>query len=373
MAIRNEEQTMLVESVSAWCRDRAPVGAFRALRDTQYETGFDQALYTEMAEMGLTGVLIPEEFGGVDFGYLSMGLVAEELGRHLTTSPLISTAVGGVSALLLGGSDEQKARLLPEICAGQVQVALGLDEGAHHAPESCNVSAVGDGDGWRLSGHKTAVLHGNSADFILVSARTAEAGITLFLVPTDLEGVIRRPLIEIDVRGACLLELADVKVGADALVGPVGGGLPLAEAVLDRIRAVSSAEMLGSALQAFETTMEYLKTREQFGRLIGSFQALQHRAANMLGELELTRTAVESALCAVDDAAPDLPALASVAKSFAGDTLKLVTAEMIQMHGGIGMTDEHDAGLYYKRAFATDQAFGSASYHRERYARLKGY
>lgn len=377
MALRTEEQTMLMEAVSAWSRDHALVRSYRSLRDERRDVGFDSELYAEMAEMGWTAILVPEKYGGVDFGFQSMGLVVEELGRHLTASPLISTAAGGVSALLLGGTHGQKESYLPRISSGELIMALALDEGAHHMPDSCDLTATVQGDGWQLTGRKTAVLQGNGADILLVSARVSDAsvrnGITLFAVEADKTGLRRHSLFDIDVRGACDVVFQDVYVERSAMLGEVGAGAPLLDEVLDRVRILTAAEMLGSALQAFDVTIEYLKTRKQFGQTIGSFQALQHRAANLLGELELTRTAVDVALTGLDEGAPDLSVLASTAKVFAGETLKMVTAEMIQMHGGIGMTDEHDAGLYYKRAFAADQAYGSASFHRERFARLNGY
>ena len=354
-----------------------PVSSYRAFRDKSSEAGFDRDRFAEMAGMGWAGILIPEDFGGADFGYLSFGMVLEALGRSLAPSPLIPSAVGAASALLLGGTEAQKSDWLPGIAAGQSVMALAIDEAHRHAPLDCALSARADGDSWVLNGEKTGVFQGAGADAYMVSARTSgrpgeSEGISLFIIPANAPGLTREPLLEIDVRGACTLRFDNVRAGAGSVIAGVDEGAGLLEQVLDRVRAAISAEMLGTTVGAFDVTMDYLKTREQFGQIIGSFQALQHRAAAMLGEIEMTRTAVEAALSGIDANGADVPALASTAKAFAGETLKLVAGEMIQMHGGIGMTDEHDAGLYYKRAFAADQAFGSSSYHRDRFARLTG-
>jgi len=233
------------------------------------------------------------------------------------------------------------------------------------------------GAGWTLSGAKTFVLEGAAADLLVVSARTAgepgqTEGVSLFLVPGGAAGVSRQRLKLADSRGAANIRFDGVQVGPEALLGPAGGGWPTLEATLDQARVALAAEMLGAATQAFETTLDYLKTRTQFGQLIGSFQALQHRAAKMYTDLELARSAVEAALAAID-AGEDVRELASLAKAKAGEAFHLVSNEMVQMHGGIGMTDEHDAGFYLKRARAAEAAFGSPAYHRDRYARIQGY
>ena len=338
----------------------------------------DPAAFNEMAEMGWTGVIIPEEYGGSDFGYLSLGLVLEELGRTLTASPLLATALATASALILGGSTAQKEAWLPKIAAGEAVGALAVDEGPHHNPEKVAVTAAKSGAGYTLSGAKTFVLEGMAAAVFVVSARTSGAtgdkdGITLFLVPADAKGVSRKALKLADSRGAAVVTFDNVALGADAVLGEVDKGYPLLEKVLDRARAGLAAEMLGSASQAFDTTLDYLKTRVQFGQVIGSFQALQHRAAKMFTDLELARSCVEAALAAIDNDSPDVPELVSLAKAKVGDTLHLVSNEMVQMHGGIGMTDAHDAGFYLKRARAAEATFGGQSYHRDRYARINGY
>ncbi|HWE98268.1 MAG TPA: acyl-CoA dehydrogenase family protein [Caulobacteraceae bacterium] len=378
MAVLTEEQSMLRDAARTWTQEKSPVSAFRKMRDSGAALGYDPAAFAEMAEMGWTGVIIPEAYGGSDFGYLSLGLILEETGRTLTASPIVATALAAASALILGGSDAQKEAWLPKIASGEVVGALAVDEGPHHRPDSVAMKAEKSGAGYRLSGKKTFVLEGMAAGLFVVSARTSGAdagkdGVSLFLVPADAKGVTRQALKLADSRGAANVSFDGVEVGAEALLGQEGQGYGLLEQVLDRARAGLAAEMLGSALQAFETTLDYLKTRVQFGQVIGSFQALQHRAAKMFTDLELARSCVEAALTAIDNNSPDVPELVSLAKAKVGDTLHLVSNEMVQMHGGIGMTDAHDAGLYLKRARATEATFGSQAYHRDRYARLQGY
>jgi alkylation response protein AidB-like acyl-CoA dehydrogenase len=378
MAVLTEEQSMLRDAARTWTQDKSPVSAFRKLRDSGSANGYDPAAFAEMAEMGWTGVIIPEAYGGSDFGYLSLGLILEETGRTLTASPLLSSALAAASAVVLGGSEAQKEVILPKIASGELVGALAVDEGAHHAPAKVALAAAKSGAGYRLTGRKTFVLDGGAAGLFVVSARTSgqpgdHEGITLFLVPGDAKGLNRQPLTLADSRGAANLSFDNVEVGADAVLGAVGQGWTLLDKTLDRARAGLAAEMLGAAVQAFETTLDYLKVRVQFGQVIGSFQALQHRAAKMFTELELARSCVEAALSAIDNDAPDTAELVSLAKAKMGDVLHLVSNEMVQMHGGIGMTDAHDAGLYLKRARAAEATFGGQSFHRDRYARLNGY
>jgi len=378
MAVLNEEQSMLRDAAKSWTQERSPVTAFRKMRDSGAELGYDAAAWNEMAEMGWAGVIIPEDFGGSNFGYLSMGLILEELGRTLTASPLLASGLGAASALILGGSDAQKGEWLPKIAEGAAIGALAVDEGAHHAPEKVALEAKKSGAGYTLNGKKSFVLEGMAANVLIVSARTSgkpgdKDGITLFVVPADAKGVSRTRLALADSRGAANISFDNVEVGADAVMGEEGKGWDVLEKTLDRARAGMCAEMLGAAVQAFETTLDYLKVRVQFGQVIGSFQALQHRAAKMFTDLELARSAVEAALAAIDADTPDVPELVSLAKAKMGDTFHLVSNEMVQMHGGIGMTDAHDSGFYMKRARACEAAYGSQSYHRDRYARIQGY
>ena len=375
MAVLNEEQSMLKDAAKSWAQEKSPVTAFRKMRDSGAELGYDADAWNEMAEMGWAGVVIPEAYGGSEFGYLSLGLILEELGRTLTASPLLASALGAASALVLGGSEDQKQEWLPKIAAGEIVATLAVDEGPHHAPEKVALKAEQSGDGYTLNGAKTFVLEGYGAGLYVVSARVSgqpgdKDGIELFLVAGDAAGVSRKRLQMADSRGYAAVTFEGVKVGADA---KLTGGYALLEKTLDRARAGLTAEMLGAATQAFETTLDYLKVRVQFGQVIGSFQALQHRAAKMFTDLELARSTVEAALAAIDADSADVPELVSLAKAKMGDTFHLVSNEMVQMHGGIGMTDAHDAGFYLKRARAAEAAYGNQAWHRDRYARINGY
>jgi len=379
--VPTSEQTMLHDAAAGWVRDRAPVSAFRALRSDPGGMGFDPALYREMAEMGWAGVAVPEADGGFGFGFAGLGLLAEEMGRTLVASPLVGTAAMVASALVLAGSAAQKAAWLPALVAGEFHAALALEEGRRHDPARTAMRAVRDGDGWVLSGTKRPVFDGVGAGLLLVVARTAgdpgdADGLTLFLCPGDAPGLARSALDQIDGRGAAIATFEKCRLDDGSVLGDVGEGMALLTRLLDRGRAVLAAEMLGGAQEAFDQTVEYIKTRVQFDKPIGSFQALQHRAADLLGELELARSAVRGALAAMDAndgrGDPDEARLASLAKAMAGKAYRRAAQEMIQMHGGIGMTDEHDAGLYFKRMQVADTMLGNVAYHRERYARLTG-
>ncbi|WP_313807523.1 acyl-CoA dehydrogenase [Sphingobium sp.] len=379
----NEEQQMLKDMAAEWVRDRLPVTALRSLYGHDGggrpdARGHDPETWAEMAQMGWAGILVPEAHGGSDFGYRSMGLVLEELGRTLGASPLLSSGLVAASALRLGGTAAQQARWLPGIADGSAIGTLAAEEGPQHGREKIALTAKASGDGWVLNGIKRPVQDGMIATFAIAAARTGGApgdrnGITLFLVECDASGLTRQALDQIDARRPALFTFDDMAVGADAVLGEVGKGADLLDTLFDRAAIGLAAEMLGNASQAFDITLDYLKTRVQFGAIIGSFQALQHRAAEMFGELQLARSAVEVALDAIDADDPALPALASLAKATVGETLHNISAQMVQLHGGIGMTHEHDAGLYLKRARVAAQCYGSTAWHRERWARLNGY
>jgi alkylation response protein AidB-like acyl-CoA dehydrogenase len=350
MAVFTEEQTMLRDAAKAWTQEKSPVSAFRKLRDASSTDG--RAAWKEMAEMGWAGILVPEELGGTGLGHLTMGIVLEETGRTLTASPLHSTALVAASAILIGGTDAQKREWLPKIADGSIVAAFAVDEGPHHHPAKLAMTKA-------LCGTKRFVADGGTADLIVVA--TADG---VMLVHGDAKGLTRQGLHSVDSRNFANLTFDNVE--GEALACRL-------DHVLDIARAGIAAEMLGTATQAFEITLDYLKTRTQFGQLIGTFQALQHRAAKMYTELELTRSCVEAALTAIDRNANDIPQLASLAKAKASETLHLVSSEMVQMHGGIGMTDAHDSGLYLKRARVAEALYGGASFHRDRYATLAGY
>ncbi|MBO6766323.1 acyl-CoA dehydrogenase family protein [Maricaulis sp.] len=371
MAVLNEEQSMLRDMARDWANEQSPVTAFRKVRDAGEAIGFDPKAFAAQAEMGWTGVIIPEAYGGSDFGYLSLGLVLEETGRTLTASPLGTTALAATSALLLAGSEAQKQAWLPKIASGDIIAALAVDEGPRHDPSKIATKAEKSGDGWTLSGTKKFVAEGDGAHLFVVAAQTG-SGIGLFLVPADAKGVSRAPRNMVDARSHAEVRFDAVRLDSDALIGPEDGAA-LLDQVLDRARAGVAAEMLGLAVQAFDDTLAYLKTREQFGEILSRFQALQHRMAHQFTQIELMRSVVEGALEAVDANRDDIAAKVSLAKATACDTLHLVSREMIQLHGGIGMTDEHHAGFYIKRARVLENAWGNAAFHRERFARLAGY
>jgi alkylation response protein AidB-like acyl-CoA dehydrogenase len=376
--VLTEEQQMLRDSALAFAKEKLPVSQLRALRASGAAEGFDRNAWRDMADLGFAGVLIPETYGGSGFGYVGLGQVLEAQGRTLAATPLLSTALIGASALILGGSDQHKAEHLPKIAQGDRLTALAVDEGPHHDPAGTALTARRTGSGYELSGEKRYVIDGAAADLLIVSARTSGKpgdthGVSLFLVPADAPGVSRTPLKTLDAHPAANIAFTSVSVSADAVLGTADEGLTLLEDILDRARIGLSAEMLGACDAAFEMTADYLKVRKQFGQLIGSFQALQHRAAIMFTELELTRSSVAAALEALDSGEGDIAELASLAKARAGETIHLVSNEAVQMHGGIGMTDVHDSGLYLKRARVLEALYGSESYHRDRYASLHGF
>ena len=368
--ILSEEAQMVRETALDFFRERSPVTALRKLRDDSDPVGFSRDLWRQMAELGWTGFLVAEEDGGSAFGMTGLAQVMEAAGRTLAASPLLSTALIGASMLCLGATEEQKATYLPPLLAGEHIFALALDETARHAPAQIALKAERDGSGYRLNGRKTFVLDGHIADTLIVAAQT-EAGVTLFLIPA--EATSRTRLTMVDSRNAALIRFDNVAVGSSAVLGRAGQGAAILEPVLDRARAGLAAEMLGSAQESFDRTVQYLKDRKQFGVAIGSFQALKHRAAQMFCEVEITRSAVLAAVSALDGNTNDAAALVALAKAKANETLFLCGNEGVQMHGGIGMTDEHEIGFFMKRARAAQAAFGDSRFCRDRYAHLMGY
>jgi alkylation response protein AidB-like acyl-CoA dehydrogenase len=376
--VLSSEAQMVRDTAHEFFRERSPITALRKLRDANDPDGFSRGLWREMAELGWTGFLVPEEHGGTEFGVVGLAQVMEAAGRTLTASPLVSTALVAASLLTMAGNDEQKSKHLPAVVVGERVFALALEEGSRHRPFHIATTAERTGDGYRLSGQKVFVLDGHVADVLIVAARTSgergeRTGITLFLVPADAPGVDRLRTIMIDSRNAARIRFAGVTVGADAVLGRVDGGADVLDRMLDRARACLAAESLGAAAEAFERTVQYLKDRKQFGVPIGSFQALKHRAAQMFCEVEVTRSAVLAACSALDENTNDAAALAVLAKAKANDTLELCGNEGVQMHGGIGMTDEHEIGLFMKRARVARATFGDTAFCRDRYASLMGY
>lgn len=373
--VLNEEQNMLKDAAKDFCASNTPIIQLRKLRDEKSETGFDTGTWQQMVELGWTGITIPEDFGGLGFGYMGMGVVLEECGRTLTASPLWATSVVGSSAILLGGSDAQKSELLPQVAAGELLLALALEETPHHNPYGSKTTATKSADGYTLTGSKTFVVDGHVANKLVVVARTAgnpgdRDGLTLVLVDRDAAGVNVTRTIMADSRNAANVTFDGAQ---GELLGVEGKGADVLDKVLDAGRILLAAEMLGSIQECYTRTIEYLKTREQFGVPIGSFQALKHRAAEMFCEIELSKSVVMEALSALDDDAEDIPELASLAKARLNDTYNLVSSEGVQMHGGIGMTDEYEIGFFMKRSRVSEHTFGGSAFHRDRYGVLQGY
>ena len=376
--VLNEEQRLLKDTAKEFLTENSPVEALRKLRDDKDELGYAPDLWQQMTELGWASIILPEEYGGLDFGFLGLGVVMEESGRTLAASPLFASAVVGASTILLGGNNEQKESLLPAIAAGELTLALALEESHHHRPEHIATTATASDGAYLIDGSKTFVLDGHSADKLIVVARSSgevnsREGISLFLVDRDATGVSCQRTTLADSRNSANIQFDKVQVDASALIGELDAGWQVLEPVLDRGRVALAAEMMGLALESFERTVAYLKEREQFGALIGSFQALQHRAAQMQAELELARSVTLQALSAVDETPEQLPLLASLAKARLNEVVKLVTNEAVQMHGGIGVTDELEIGFFLKRARVAMQIFGDSGFHKDRYASLCGY
>jgi len=376
--VLNEEQMMLRESARDFLHSRAPVGHLRQLRDSGNKEGFCRDLWQEMVNMGWTAILVPEEHGGLGYGFTGLGIVLEETGRTLTPSPLLSSSLMAVAGLLRAGSAAQKAALLPGLANGESLFAVAFDESHRHRPEFVTSRALVQDGGFKLSGSKTAVLDGQFADTLLVSARTAGGdgdsdGISLFLVPANSEGLYIESYEVLDTHYAANIRFDNILLGTDSLMGPLNQGGNILQYILDVGRLGQSAELLGIAQEAFERSLEYLKERKQFGVAIGSFQALQHRAAILFGEIELCKSLLINSLHTLDTGKEDLRELASMTKAKLCETASRATAEAIQMHGGIGMTDEFDIGFYFKRARILETFLGNRYYHLDRYALSRGY
>ena len=373
-----DEQNMLRDSARSFLQGSAPIDQLRRLRDDASSDGYERSTWRSMVELGWAGVLIPEEHGGVAMGHVAAGVIAEEMGRTLTASPFLSTAVMGAVAIANNCSASQRAHWLPTIADGSINVAVAVDEYRSHSPTLVSTTVESSGRGFRISGSKSFVADGHVADLLLVSGRTSgddkdENGISLFLVPRDSAGITIERQMMVDSRNSASVQLDDVMVDADSLVGEVGLGYAALEQVLDAGRACLAAEMLGSAEECLAQTIDYLSTRRQFDRTIGSFQALQHRAAHLFAEIEIGKSAVIRALQALDAGSKDRQLIVSVAKSKVGRVAQLAAQEAIQMHGGIGMTDEINIGFFLKRVRVAEALYGDANFHADKFARMRNY
>ncbi len=376
--VLNEEQSMLRDSARGLISDKAPVAHLRKLRDAKDEIGFSRDLWKTFAEMGFAGLLVPEEFGGSGLGNVEAGVVMEEIGRTLMPSPFLSTGVVAATALTRGGNAAQKSEYLTRLAKGDLIASLAVDEGAKHRPLKTAMQAVRAGNGFKPKGAKAFVVDGHAADLLIVAARTAgqpreRDGLTLFLVDPKSKGIEIERTAMVDAHNAARFVFNDAEVTADGVLGEVDQGGVLLEGILNVGRAAVASEMVGVSEEAFTRTVTYIKERKQFGKLIGEFQALQHRAAHLYTEIEITKAAVLKALQTLDSDFDAAGAAVAVAKAKAGSTATLAVQEAVQMHGGVGMTDAFDIGFFMKRARVCQELFGDTAYHTEQLARLKGY
>jgi len=374
----NEDQAMLAETASQFMAEEGAIAKqLRHWRDRNCKDGFGHALWKEMAELGFTGILVSEEDGGLGMGHVEAGIVLEEIGRNLTPSPFLTSSV--LAATALGEAmEELRGRYLPGLVAGDSVFAVAIDEGAKHRPERIACKAEKSGNGFKLSGKKDFVVQGASSDMIIVAARTSgsdadEDGITLFAVPKDAAGMSHDAVRLVDSSMATHTTFDNVELDGGAVIGEVDGGREVLNKILNAGRVGSAAEGVGVARGAMDMTVDYLKQRKQFGKLIGEFQALQHRAAHLYSEVEIARAAVIKAQQLLDGGSEKADLMVSVAKAKVAKTAGLAVREGVQMHGGIGMTDEYDIGLYMKRDRALQEFLGDAYYHTNRVAELSGY
>ena len=374
----NDDQVMLADSARGFLADEGGIAKqLRHFRDSGCKDGFGHALWAQFAEMGFTGMLVSEADGGLGMGHVEAGIVLEEIGRNLTPSPFLTSSVMAATALAAGG-DDLRGRYLPGLLDGTSVYAVAIDEGPKHRPERIAAKAERAGNGFKLSGTKSFVVQGGSADMLVIAARTAGSdddadGITLFAVPKDTAGLSLDSVRLVDSAMAAHVKLDNVQLDADAVIGEVDGGRAVLNKVLNAGRVGAAAESVGVGMGAFDMTTTYLKQRKQFGKLIGEFQGLQHRAAHLYSELEIARATVIKAQQLLDGESEKAELMVSVAKAKAGQAASLAVKEGVQMHGGIGMTDEYDIGLYMKRDRALAEFMGDQYYHAQRVATLSGY
>ena len=370
--ILSEEETMLAESARGFLDADAPLSKLRKMRDDG--KAHDPQLWAEMAAMGWCGVLVPEDNGGVDMGHAAAGVIAHELGKTLAVSPFLSTAVMAATALKQVDSAASAERL-SAIAEGRLTYALALDETSKFAPENSQLACEKSGNGFRLNGQKSFVVDGGFADRVLVLARSGEGpeDLTLFDLPADRAGITRNDQAMIDSRNAARVEFDNVEATGDDIIGAAGDAMTVLRPALQAGQAALSAEMTGLAAGAADMTVGYLKERQQSGRPIGSFQALQHRAAHLWCEMEVTGSAILHAGRMLDSDPENAAMAVSLAKARAIKTAKLAVIEGVQMHGGIGMTDAFDMGFFMKRARVASEWLGDYGYHAEQVAAARGF
>lgn len=374
----NEDQAMLADTATQFMAEEGAIAKqLRHWRDTGCKDGFGHDLWKQFAEMGFTGILVDEDDGGMGMGHVEAGIVLEQIGRNLTPSPFLTSSVLAATALK-SGSDDLRGRYLPGLLSGESVFAVAIDEGAKHRPDRIKTRAEKSGNGFKLSGQKDFVIHGASADMIVVAARTSGAdddndGITLFAVPKDASGIDHDAVRLVDSSVATHMKMDGVELDGDAVIGDVDGGREILNKVLNAGRIGAAAEGCGVAGGAMDMTIDYLKQRKQFGKLIGEFQALQHRAAHLYSEVEIARAVTIKAGQLLDADSEKADLMVAVAKAKVGKAASLAVKEGVQMHGGIGMTDEYDIGLYMKRDRALQEFLGDVYYHAGRVAEMSGY
>ena len=377
----NDEQRQLADSATEFLNAQSPIALQRRLRDTRAPLGYEPTLWQQVVELGWPAAVFPEEDGGLGVGYQGLGAVFEAMGRTVAALPLLSSVVLCGELLRAAGTQAQRQRWLPGLIDGQQRLALALDEQGRHHPERIRTQARRSASGgWVLDGEKWFVIDGIGAAWLVVVAQTLGAegqgeglGLGLFMVDATQPGVALQPTLLADSRNHARLTLTGVQVADDLRLPATAGALQALDAALDRARICLAAEGLGLLREAFERTLSYLKERVQFDVPIGSFQALQHRMARLYTELEMLESCVRAALAAIDAGDSGLALLASLAKARASDLCEKVTNEAVQLHGGIGVTDEFDLGLIVKRARVLQHSLGDGVFHRDRYARLQGF
>ncbi|NVD45801.1 acyl-CoA dehydrogenase family protein [Qipengyuania atrilutea] len=374
----DDDQAMLADSASQFMREEGAINKqLRHWRDRDCKDGFGHGLWEQFGEMGFTGMLVDEDDGGLGMGHVEAAIVLEEIGRNLTPSPFLASSVLAATALK-HGSEDLRSRWLPGLIEGKSVFTVAIDEGPKHNPQRIGCKAEKSGNGFKLNGKKAFVLHGASADMMVVAARTSGSdddtdGVTLFAVPKDTSGIEHDARRLVDSSMATHTSFDDVELDGDAVIGEVDGGREILNAMLDAGRVGAAAEGVGVARGAMDMTVDYLKQRKQFGKTIGEFQALQHRAAHLYAEVEIARAVTIKAAQLLDGGSEKAELMASVAKAKVAKAAGLAVREGVQMHGGIGMTDEYDIGLYMKRDRALQEFLGDQYYHAERVAQLSGY
>ena len=371
--IINEEQKMLKESTKEFLDSKSPLSSMRNLRDNNFQT-YNKDLWVEMVEMGWTSLTIPEKYNGLNFGYVGLGQVLEEMGRKLTVSPIISTVLMSSTLINLSKNEILKTKLFQEIMNGSKLLTLAHEEGKHHNSNSLDTLISKEEDFFVLNGKKNFVIDGSISDYLIVSAKDESGSNTLIvLVDADTNGIKFNHKVHMDSRTYSDITFNNVKIEKDNFLSSNGDGFSIMDKTFDIARIGLASEMLGSVQEAFEITMAYLKEREQFGVKIGSFQALQHRSALMFGEIELCKSIVLKALQSIDSNDSNLSKQASLAKAKLGLVFKLVSNEAVQMHGGIGVTDDADIGFFLKRARVVQRILGDSNYHLDRLAKINNY